>query len=429
MNPNLYDQFEAIYAKPSVSKMTDLSPKSFERFVAFVLTKAGYQTKDVAIKILKGVDIEISVAGPNPRRIGGVEVKRYQSNGPIDAKVVQKLMGAPILRGNNKGFLVTTSTFTKPALTLAKSNNKVHMIDGEQFVRYINYVRGSTYRSEILPSYVALEAFSHSYNPSEYKQANARVVVVANNKGGVGKSTTCEYLAYGLLKKGFRVLLVDFDPQANLSERILKVAAEQIPEPHLGTYFSHSVPLSETIRYIAPTSDLALIAGHPEMGQIDKGGFGRPIEEMDFIQDFYNSLVVNALHQFDWILLDTPPAISQLTRIALATANYVLIPIRLRPSSQAGTSNIVRAIHTMGALTNAAPRILGAVATHWSYDATSRDNLPVYNAFLAAAGSKLYKTVIPFDVTMEKRTAKSANLAGEAYEKLIEEVIQDVNSY
>jgi len=304
LDASILNQFETIYQQPNIDAMIALTPKNFERFVAYILTKAGYNVHDVAIKILKGVDIEISTPSPKSYSVGGVEVKRYQKDGLIDAKVVQKLMGAPVLRGNHKGFLVTTSNFTKPAIELAQSHKKVHLITGHQFIRYINYVRGSTYESDELPSFIPLEAFSHVHDIINSKPLKTKIIAIANNKGGVGKSTSTEYLAHALLAKGNKVLLVDFDPQANLSERLLNIPSEKIPSPHLANYFAHTVALDQTIHYLSANKMFALMPGHPQLGRLDKGGFGRPLEEINFIRDFYTTFVTSGIHQFDWIIFD-----------------------------------------------------------------------------------------------------------------------------
>lgn len=425
--------FEAIFAKPTIEEMLELTPKDFEKFVAYVFQKAGYSVKDVTFKFLRGVDLEIFRTQSPKKRLGGIEVKRYGQENLVNGQTVQKLLGAPAVKGGVDGYLITTSNFTKPGLEMAKTSNRLHLLNGEQFVRFINYVRGSAYeKAAILSSFISPDCFSNTGDIKDLKSTNAKILAVANNKGGVGKTTTADYIAWALTLKGKRVLLVDMDSQGNLSERYLNVPAALIPSPNIAEYFSNQCSLSQAVRIVSQDGSLGLIASHANLGRLDTGGFGQPEIERQFVLDFYSmfsgltSLISNS---FDWIIIDTPPAISLFTRIALATANYILAPVRLRPSSFSGTANMLAAKKALGALTNNEPRLIGGVVTHWNDDAASRTNLLTFENYFKASGSKLLATKIPFDVTIEKTQTKGMGSASSAYINLVEEILQDVSNH
>jgi len=422
--------FERIFAAPTVDSMLELTPHQFELFVAHVFRRAGYGVNDMSFKFVWGVDLELRQATPaGGRGVGGIEVKRYAPENKVDKATVQQLVGARLLRNRRStGYLVTTSEFTPDARRLGSTYKHIHLLDGEQFVRYINYLRGSIdTHPDRGGAFLAPDAIDMADRLlAETHRSGAKILTIGNNKGGVGKTTTARYLAASLAHRGQQVLLIDMDPQANLSEVAFDVKAAAIPSPHLGDYFAGEQPLTHLIRQSSIYPQLRIIPSHPDLGRRDTGGFFKPEAELQFVRDLYAAVatVPNGPHgAFDWIIIDTPPAVSLFTRAALAAADYVLVPARPRDSSVSGTVNMFAALDAMSQLMGKAPRLLGGLITHWNDDPSSEDAYSQLVTQFEGNGGQMLATRIPFSYALEKKPQHAKN-AMSAYDDLTEEVMR-----
>lgn len=423
------DPFEQLYRTPDIPEMRKLTPANFERFVAHVLSHAGYRVRHTGPFFTRGVDLELHPnQDGNRRKLGGVECKRYNRKQPVGREPVQTLAGAAATRGGLPGYLITTSTFTEPAKEEARTRPNIHLVDGEHFVRYIDYVRGSVGSThETALTAIPPNAVLDADRLFQRRPTTApRIVAIANNKGGVGKTTTARFLGLGLAAKGQRVLLVDLDAQANLSEVILGVGPDRIAPPNLAGYFAGECALAEAVHPSPSQPLLSILPSHPHLAHYDTGGFGRPDVELKFVAGLYEAFAPEQGYpQFDWIVLDTPPNVSLFTRTALAAADYVLVPARARDSSVRGTLNMLRAHKAMGALMGRTPVLLGCLLTHWGEDNASELSEARLRRIFELRGSQVLDPHIPMSTAIESNP-NAASTARKTYDELVEEVMNHV---
>lgn len=427
-----HDQFTALYQTPTVEGMRHLSSGDFERFVQYVLDHAGYRAKHTGPLFRGGVDVELQerVAYGKARRLGGIECKRYNGQQPVGKDPVQKLAGARALKGGLPGYLITTSTFTKPALQEAEAHPTIHLIDGERFARYVTYVAGSVgaeHKSSLttIAPDVVLRADHIRLQPPA---TMPHTITIANNKGGVGKTTTARFLGLELAASGQRVLLIDMDPQANLTEFILGVGPEKLTPPTLADYFAQSVSLRDAVHPSPQQPLLSIIPAHPLLARYDSGGFGRPDLELSFVEAFYAAFSSREGHHlYDWIILDTPPNVSLFTRAALAATDYILVPMRARLSSLRGTLNMLAARKAMSALMGRTPKLLGGLFTHWGEDSASQSAEADLSLILGAVESGVLVSKIPVSNAIESNPSAAHNAMKE-YKNLAREVMNRVST-
>lgn len=263
------------------------------------------------------------------------------------------------------------------------------------------------------------------------------MLAIANNKGGVGKTTTAFYLGAALANQGKRVLVVDLDSQANLTEYYFQdlnqVWSKDIQVvPNLAQYFTSQQPLPlHALVKATSTGNLCIIPADPYLRLRDPGGSGRPDIEMQFAQDLRDlsgQMVANLGGAPDWVIIDTPPAMTSLARAGLAAADFVLAPMRPRRLSQTGTQNMLKTLRTVNALTRNRATFLGVVITHWDDLKVSRDFMDLLlPATLGEFGGEAFKAMIPVDNLLEGLTSSAETRGAKAYRALAAEVLQHVN--
>lgn len=435
------DRFAELFKTPTVEAMYALSPRDFERFVAYVLRRAGYNVNEVGPHFVRGIDLEMRLPGKT-RIFGGVECKRFASDKFIPASVVMHAMGAPAIgKPGARLFVVTTSDFKDTAHQMAEAAAKpTYLLNGQQLIRYIGYIKYSRYDDDDDDTITTLspEYFAGRDDTGTAMRTvgGAKILTIANNKGGVGKTTTAFYLGAELARRGKRVLLIDLDGQANLTERCFPELAAHVGDetesfPSVTQYFAKQHrPLPELVKS-AKRERLSIIPSDPYLTLRDLGGSGQPGVELRFARDVQR-LSLHPLASLsgvpDWIIIDTPPAMSSFTRAGLAAAHYVLAPVRPRTASLRGTINMKNTLRSMQALIGGiGGAFLGAVITHW-------DGLKLSQAFADTTltptvhrlGGRLFETRIPIDNQLELFEPGAQIQGAKAYEVLVDELLRVV---
>lgn len=249
-----------------------------------------------------------------------------------------------------------------------------------------------------------------------------KVVSFMNNKGGVGKTTSVQNVGYHIAQKGYRTLLVDLDPQSNLSQ------AFGLEDKDISIYEclsseNRSVSLNDAVNVISENLHVV-----PSVLQLSTA-------ELDLINRFSRESILKKLlddvaNQYDFVFLDCPPSMGILTINALTASHYVFVPLQAEFFSFKGIDTLNLFIHKIRQQINPTLALKGVFMT--MYKRQQNLSQSVKQTVTDFFGDKLLKSVVRVNVSVSEAQSQAKSIfeyapdsnGAEDYKALAEEIFE-----
>lgn len=248
-----------------------------------------------------------------------------------------------------------------------------------------------------------------------------RIIAIANQKGGVGKTTTAINLSASLAEKGRKVLAIDMDPQGNMSSG-LGLDKNSID----GTIYDMIIGEADVEEVIHKNTieNLDILPSNVDLSAVEIEMID--VENKEFV---VKNSIQKIRDNYDYVIIDCPPSLSLLTVNAMTTADSVLVPIQCEYYALEGLSQLIHTVELVKDRLNPILEIEGVVFT--MYDARTNLSLQVVENVKDNLEQNIYKTIIPRNIRLAEAPSHglpiniydSKSSGAESYRQLAQEVI------
>lgn len=249
-----------------------------------------------------------------------------------------------------------------------------------------------------------------------------KIIAVANQKGGVGKTTTAITLSSILAKKGKKVILIDADPQGNATSG---VGIQEKAEKSVYELLVEDVTIEETLKQ-SNTKNLKVCPSNINLA-------GAEVELVSMIsrEQRLKEKLEEVKEKYDYIIIDCPPSLGLITLNAFTASDSVLIPIQCEYYALEGLGQLINTINLVKKHLNKNLEIEGALLT--MYDARTNLSNQVVKEVKNYFGEKVYKTVIPRNVKLSEAPSYGMSImdydarskGAKNYEKFVSELLKN----